>query len=600
MPAFSNAPWFPVCAALLLSIVLTPVVRALARRCGAVARPKSDRWHKRPTAMLGGLAIAATVLIVVLTTIDCSPQIIVVLATSSFLFVLGLVDDFWHLKPYQKLIGQVIGAAVVVSFGITLPWTGSVLVNMAITIFWIVGVTNAVNLLDNMDGLAAGIAVIAASFLAVNAVLVGEPTGALVLAVFAAALVGFLVYNSNPASIFMGDCGSMFIGFFLASATLISSTMGRSRSILPVLAVPVLTLFIPIFDTTFVMVLRTLAGRSPSRGGRDHTSHRLVALGLSERRAVWMLYGFAILAGLLGLLVQRLTLDVGLAIILVFTAGLTVLGVHLAGVKVYDESEIQAARETPLVSFLVDVSYKRRVVEVLLDVILIVFSYYMAHVLFYGPIVRPEHRLLFVRVVPVLVVIKLGSFLALGVYRGFWRYITLDTLALYARAVVLGSVLSVLTLVFAFRFQGFSRAIMVLDGLTLLVLLTGSRLVFRVIRRHLPAAAAGSGRRVLIFGAGDGGELLLREVANNPRLDYALVGFADDDPHKKGKMIHGFRVLGGNGSFLSICEAQKVEEVLISTTKIPAARMAEILNVCERANVVVKRMNVTFESLIPE
>jgi UDP-GlcNAc:undecaprenyl-phosphate GlcNAc-1-phosphate transferase len=311
--------------------------------------------------------------------------------------------------------------------------------------------------------------------------------------------------------------------------------MGRSRSFLAVLAVPVLTLFIPIFDTTFVMVLRTLAGRSPSQGGRDHTSHRLVALGLSERRAVWMLYGFAILSGLLGLLVRNLTLDMSLATILVFTAALTMVGVHLAGVKVYEESELRAARETPLVAFLVDVSYKRRVVEVLLDLVLIVFSYYLAHVLYYGPIVRPEHRLLFLKVVPVLVALKLATFLATGVYRGFWRYVTIDTLNLYARAVTLGSVVSVLTLVFAFRFEGFSRVILVLDGLILLVLLTGSRLVFRLIRRHLPQSAAGSGRRVLIFGAGDGGELLLRELANNPKLDYAPVGFATTTPTRRAR-----------------------------------------------------------------
>src|SRR5437773_8088068 len=113
------------------------------------------------------------------------------------------------------------------------------------------------------------------------------------LAFFVSALIGFLIYNSHPASIFMGDCGSMFIGFFLASVALMNVTGGRSRSFLPVLAVPILVLFIPIFDTTFVTILRKLSGRRASQGGRDHTSHRLVALGLSERRAVWMLYGMA-------------------------------------------------------------------------------------------------------------------------------------------------------------------------------------------------------------------------------------------------------------------------------------------------------------------
>src|SRR6185312_13029571 len=155
--------------------------------------------------------------------------------------------------------------------------------NMVITIFWLIGITNAINLLDNMDGLATGIAAIASAFLTLNFITANHPTETLMLAVFTGALLGFLVYNSNPASIFMGDSGSMFIGFFLAAAALINVAGGRSRSFLPVLAVPILVLFIPIFDTTFVTVLRKLSGRAASQGGRDHTSHRLVALGMSER-----------------------------------------------------------------------------------------------------------------------------------------------------------------------------------------------------------------------------------------------------------------------------------------------------------------------------
>src|SRR5204863_1700907 len=138
------------------------------------------------------------------------------------------------------------------------------------------------------------------------------------------------VYNANPASIFMGDCGSLFIGFFLASTALAHVSGGRSRSFLPVLAVPVLLLVIPIFDTTLVTLLRKLAGRPASQGGRDHTSHRLVALGLSEKHAVWMLYTFAVAAGALAMLVRHATLDVSVGVIAAFTVVLTLLGVYLA------------------------------------------------------------------------------------------------------------------------------------------------------------------------------------------------------------------------------------------------------------------------------
>src|SRR5437870_758809 len=327
----------PPVVSFALALGLTPAVRALARRRGYVARPKIDRWHKRPTAMLGGVAIWFAVIVTYVVFARHTGQEWVVVGAASFLFLVGLVDDILHIKPYQKLIGQVIGAAIVVNYGLVLPWTHSLPVNMVITIFWLIGITNAVNLLDNMDGLATGIAAIASGFLTFNFVATNQTTEALMMAIFAAALVGFLVYNSHPASIFMGDCGSMFIGFFLASAALVNVSGGRSRTFVPVLAVPILVLFIPIFDTTFVMILRKLSGRAASQGGRDHTSHRLVALGMSEQRAVMMLYLFATLSGSLAVLVQRLKADVSVALIAGLVVVLTLLGVYLAGVKVYDE-----------------------------------------------------------------------------------------------------------------------------------------------------------------------------------------------------------------------------------------------------------------------
>src|SRR5204863_3959708 len=248
---------------------------------------------------------------------------------------------------------------------------------MVITIFLLIGITNAINLLDNMDGLATGIAAIASGFLTLNFIAANQTTEAMMLGAFAAALIGFLIYNSNPASIFMGDSGSMFIGFFLASSSLINLAGGRSRAFVPVLVVPILVLFIPIFDTTFVTILRKLSGRAASQGGRDHTSHRLVALGLSEKRAVQLLYGLAALSGLLAVTVSQLKPDVSIAILALFTLALTLLGVYLAGVKGYDEEDqLRAENESALFAFLIDFSYKRRIFEVLLDVMLVMLAYW--------------------------------------------------------------------------------------------------------------------------------------------------------------------------------------------------------------------------------
>jgi UDP-GlcNAc:undecaprenyl-phosphate GlcNAc-1-phosphate transferase len=597
MFAFSASNLIPPAVSFLLALALTPVVRILAPRWGFVAKPKVDRWHKKPTAMMGGVGIFLAVIGTYLVLVPHTQQGWVVVGAASFLFLVGLVDDWLHVKPYQKLIGQVIGAAIVVNYGLVLPWTRALPVNMLITIFWLIGITNAINLLDNMDGLATGIAAIASCFLTFNFLTGNQTTEAVMMGVFAAALLGFLVYNSNPASIFMGDSGSMFIGFFLAGASLVNVSGGRSRSFLPVLAVPILVLFIPIFDTTFVTILRKLSGRAASQGGRDHTSHRLVALGMSERRAVWMLYGLAGLSGFLAILVRQVKPDVSLALLAGFTLVLTLLGVYLAGVKGYDEEADVRATDKPLFAFLVDLSYKRRIFEVLLDVVLIVLAYWSAYAIKFEPFSNSPAWKLFLRTLPVLVVVRLGAFLLFGVYRGIWRYTSIDDLMAFAKAVAAGSLVSLVIVLFKFRFTGFSRAIFVIDALVMLMLLAGSRVAFRFFRQVLPAASGESGQRVLIYGAGDAGELLLRELLNNRELSYTPVGFIDDDPKKQGKVIHGFRVFGGNGMLGKIVSDHQIEHLLISTPRISDERLAEIARECEARNIVLKRMSIRIESI---
>jgi UDP-GlcNAc:undecaprenyl-phosphate GlcNAc-1-phosphate transferase len=527
-----------------------------------------------------------------------TPHTRVIITVSSFLFFVGLIDDLIHTKPYQKLIGQIVGAAAVVNYGLTLPWTRSAILNIAITIFWLIGITNAINLLDNMDGLATGIAAIASAFLTLNFITGGQPVEALMMSVFTAALLGFLIFNSTPASIFMGDCGSMFIGFFLASTALINLSGGRSRSFLPVLAVPILVLFIPIFDTTFVTILRKLSGRAASQGGRDHTSHRLVALGMSERRAVWMLYGLAAFSGLLAVAVRALRPDVSIALLFGFTIVLTLLGVYLAGVKAYDEeAEVAAAREKPLFGFLIDISYKRRIFEVLMDVGLIILAYWSAYTLTIQAFSDSPARTLFLRTLPIVVVMRLAAFLFFGVYRGIWRYTGIDDLVVFAKAVAAGSVISMIIILFKFRFEGFSRAVFVVDAMMMLMLLAGSRMAFRFFRQFLPAAAAGQGRRSLIYGAGDAGELLLRELLNNRELQCKPVGFMDDDPKKRGKVIHGLPVFGGNGLLHRIVTHQRIEQIVISSPSITDERINEIMRECEAQNIELKRMAIRIESI---
>lgn len=584
--------------AIAVATFMTWLVRGIATKLGYVAKPKADRWHSRSTAMMGGVAIFATTVLMYFVFVPPTRESLTIIGASSLLFFVGLIDDLLNIKPYQKLIGQLIGASIIVGMDMVLPLTGSELLDVSITVFWLVGITNAVNLLDNMDGLAAGIAAIAGASLALGFAANGQFAEATFIAIFVGALVGFLVFNFNPASIFMGDCGSMFVGFLLASSVLLSNTGGRSRGVFSILAVPVLILFVPIFDTTFVAILRKLWGRKASQGGRDHTSHRLVALGLSERSAVLMIYAFAIAAGLLSLMVSNLRVTQSLALIVFFTIILTIVGVYLSKVKVYDDKEVDLAkRNNAVFAFIIDVSYKRRIFEVFLDVLLISLSYYASYVLLFGSFEGSSNWELFINTLPMLVVIKLFAFLAMGVYRGLWRYTSVSDLITFVKGVGLACVLSVLAVLLIYRFEGFSRAVFILDGVLLLFAVVGSRLAFRMIRELLPPTHSRDGRRVLIYGAGDGGEMVLRELQNNPEWGLRPIAFIDDDRLKKDKIIKGLKVFIADNDLSKLCNEMEIDEVLISFRENDTEKIAEIKEICNDLNVGLKRALLKIENV---
>ncbi|MBX3298103.1 MAG: hypothetical protein KF736_01410 [Acidobacteria bacterium] len=575
--------------------LLTATVRAYARRRGFVAAPKADRWHQRPTAMLGGVAIFATTVAGYLLFVPMTTDSVVLLCGSALMFLIGLVDDLLNIRPYQKLIGQFMAAGLVISFGMRIPLTGNDLLDIAITGLWLVGVTNAINLLDNMDGLAAGIAVIASASLAASFYGNQQWDSLALITVFIGALLGFLIFNFNPASIFMGDCGSLFIGFLLAGSVLLNQVGGRGRGILPILAVPVLILFVPIFDTTFVTIIRKLWGRSVSQGGRDHTSHRLVALGLTERSAVLLLYALAIAGGSISILISGRSMSESLALIGGFSLALIIVGVYLANVKVYDTASVDADAENAAFAFIVNLSHKRRIFEVFLDAALITLAYYCAFYLVLGPFEDTPNWDLFLRSLPIVVLVKLVAFLFAGVYRGLWRYTSVSDLATYGKGVLLGSAVSILVLLILYRFEFYSRTVFVVDGLLLLLGVFGSRTAFRLIRNAIPAPPHRDARRVLIYGAGDGGEMVLRELKNNPEWKLLPVGFIDDDATKQGRVLHGISVFGGNGMLPDLCDDLGVDEILVSIRNFDPERSKRLREICREKEISLRSARIRIE-----
>jgi len=202
---------------------------------------------------------------------------------------------------------------------------------------------------------------------------------------------------------------------------------------------------------------------------------------------------------------------------------------------------------------------------------------------------------LFLKTLPLLILIKIGSFLVVGVYRGLWRYTSIGDLITITKGVFLGSVLSVLAVLLVYRFQGFSRTVFFLDGILLLLAVVGSRMAFRVIRQMLPLPMAGHGQKVLIYGAGDGGEMVLRELNNNPGWNYQAIGFIDDYPLKKDKVIHGLKVFDGNGRLADICREKDISEILISMREIAPDKLKSIREICRENNVILKRAQIKIE-----
>jgi UDP-GlcNAc:undecaprenyl-phosphate/decaprenyl-phosphate GlcNAc-1-phosphate transferase len=300
-------PYLPIILASgLLAFLVTPFTRVLARRLGMLDQPGLRKGHQLPVPLLGGLAIylALAVAFITFGSRDWLAEGMAILGGATVLFLTGLWDDRYGMPAWVKLAAQVVAAFVVMAVGVRVGLLGNWWLDGLITLVWIVGITNAVNLLDNMDGLAAGTTAVAAVFFFVMAALEGQGLVASLAAALFGASLGFLFYNFAPAVSFMGDSGSLTLGFLLSVIAI------KIRFINYPLAAtwmaPIIVLGVLIFDTTLVSLSRLRRGRSIFQGGTDHTSHRLAQLGLGQPRAVFTLYLVAAGLGAAAIVVTRL------------------------------------------------------------------------------------------------------------------------------------------------------------------------------------------------------------------------------------------------------------------------------------------------------
>ncbi len=551
-----------------------------------VAVPTGERWHKQPTPLFGGVGIfagfvAGIAVALAAGIIDWSGELGGILAGVAIVFVAGLVDDLWHLSPIAKLGAQIAAAIVVLASGLNVEVVGNDVLAWAIGLLWLVGITNAFNLLDNMDGLAATLAIVSCAYFAIDALTEHENETVLALALaLGFACAGFLPFNLRPqrgAAVFMGDSGSLVIGFGLASLALAASWTVAGTTAATIL-LPLLVLAIPILDTTLVTIARLVEKRPVTQGGRDHSSHRLVYYGLSETKAVLLL---AIVASAIG--------ATALAYNVLDNGRLTAVGVLVTFVVLVQfgsflsdlEERSRRGIEGPEPSLWRALIFEpRRLVEVLADFVLICASFLAAYVLAVDGSGTTYERSVYLSALPVLLGSRYVFFVALGVYRRVWRFAT-------ARDVVpiavgcFGSAIAAFLILIALRPIGSFPAaeIFAVDAILCTVLVGASRLTLRLLPETVGLWA--ERRRVLIVGAGRTGRGLARELRED--RESRVVGFLDDNPRVRRRRIVGIRVVGSLDEAERAIANTRADEVLVSIPAASHERLEHVLHAAEAA-----------------
>jgi len=580
-------------AALAAAVVLGGVVRGVAPRLGLVDRPRDDRWHRRPVPRAGGVALYLTVtagwLLVAWRSHVAPAGLPAVLVGGTAIFLVGLLDDLVRLENRPKLVLLVVCAALPVALGVRFAAVSPAL-GAAVAFLWILGATNAFNWLDNMDGVAGGVGLIAGANLALVAVSTGRLDLAVPAGLVAGACAGFLAHNFPPARLFLGDSGSGFLGLTLATLSVVGPYHHVPNLVLAVLP-PVLILAVPLFDTAVVTVQRVLNGRRLFQGGKDHPAHRLVALGLSEREVVLLLYLLSAVAGAAPWLATSTMGPLGAATMAVVLAvGFGALGVVLAEVRVYEDRPAPTGATVLPAPFL----HKRWLGLMGLDVVMVAASFVTAHLLRFEGRLPPGVAMALAQGLPLVVVVKTASLYLSGLYRGVWRYAGMLDVVRLAEASGAGSAVAALGLLLAMHLQNISRAALVFDAVLTFVLLAGMRFSTRLVREYLNAHRA-TGRRVLLFGAGASGTMLLGLLRENPHLGYRPVGFIDDDPLKRGLAINGLPVMGDRRALAQVVRRRSVEAVLLAVPSCPDPVVRDLTEVCHRLGVPVRLLSVRLE-----
>ena len=544
------------------ALALWALLRAPASASRLVAQPSGERWHVQATPTFGGLGMGAgvaagVVLALLVGALEPTWELAGILAGCALVFAAGLVDDVRHLIPVAKLVAQFGAAGIAIAAGLRVELVGNDVLGTVIALVWLVGITNAFNLLDNMDGLAATLAAVACAYFAIDAATVHENRLVLVLALsLAFACAGFLPFNLRPgtaARAFMGDAGSQLIGFLLAALALASSWTTAGTTV-ATMVLPLLVLAIPILDTTLVTIRRLAERRPVTQGGRDHTSHRLVYFGLSETRAVALLALIAIALGATSVAYNVLDRPAVTALgILVTFALLVQFGSFLSELS---EDERRGRPGDTSLRHAVSVQ-PRRLLELVADAGFVGAALLPAYLLSVSGPGTERQRGTVLAMLPILLGTMYVVYVLAGVYRRAWRYATVRDLRLMALVSALATILA-LGIVVATRDLGdLSGRIFLYYGIGAATLAVASRALVRLIPE---AGGREHGRRILVVGAGKEGRGLARDL--NRDEDVVVVGFLDDNPRLQRRRVEGVPVLGTTDEADAVLRSSGADELV--------------------------------------
>lgn len=565
-----------------LSLGLTYALVYIFKKKNFKILPIPERWHTRPTPSFGGMAVFFS--FIVMTLVFCKPcsSMLPILFGGALIFLIGFFDDIYDLKPYTKLLLEIGVSCIMILWGVHMIFKTNPVVYIPLTIFWIVGVTNAFNLLDNMDGLASGVGAIASFFIFLISYKLGLAELYVPSIVLSATLAAFLMFNFNPAKIFLGDCGSLFVGFLLATLSIKGSWQQASNLFL-ILLTPLLILGIPIFDTFFVSFQRKMHGLSITHGGKDHSSHRLVMMGWSEKKTVVFLYAIALVLGLIALAGLNFNVYIKSVLFAIILITIILFATFIAQAKVYAASGEEKAKNGKQ-KILGTILYKRRMLDVTIDSALIIIAYIAAYLIKFDGVLSQYNKELISRSLPIVLFVKLASLYLVGLYKGIWRYIDFEDSVKLLKGALLGSAASVLILLGFTRFVGYSRAMFLIDFVVFLFLLSGTRILLRILRESFFSFMK-TGKRVLLIGAGEAGKFILSEMKKNKDIGLYPVGILDDDETKHGKRLMGVPVLGSIADIKRFAADKKAEKILIAIPSASDDTKERIANHCRETNI---------------